>query len=215
MFAAPTAARADALLAATGLARVESPHVGCGIPHPVNTGTRRSARCLLMPAVAVIDTRSWQPDIARSRAAPRPPSAGYGCRAGAVSRKCGVLERLSPVQRTVEDQPVALVVIDHGTAFVRVVVQALHDATTTGLDGWNGAQNMSDEPRRGWRGRLRAMPTELRRAADPSWGPESHRQSGRWIAWQIRLFRGLRRDRHGRDRMPRHRRGRACRPTCG
>src|SRR6202789_3643376 len=47
------------------------------------------------------------------------------------SRRC----RRSSGQRLVEDQTVALVVVDHGTAFVGVVVRAFHDAATAGLNG--------------------------------------------------------------------------------
>jgi hypothetical protein len=46
----------------------------------------------------------------------------------------GVVARLSPGQRTVEDQAVAFVVVDHCTTFVCVVVRAFRDATATGFN---------------------------------------------------------------------------------
>src|SRR5271166_6318836 len=55
--------------------------------------------------------------------------------AAIASRTTKPLARLSAGQRAVEDQAVAFVVADHGTAFVCVVVRAFHDAATAGLDG--------------------------------------------------------------------------------
>ena len=40
----------------------------------------------------------------------------------------------SLTERTVEDQAISLVVVDHGTAFVCVVVGPLHDAPAIGLN---------------------------------------------------------------------------------
>jgi hypothetical protein len=53
---------------------------------------------------------------------------------GHIDRQVSVVARFSPRQRAVEDQAVAFVVINHGTALVRVVVRARHDATAAGLN---------------------------------------------------------------------------------